>query len=66
MHQVVIGRPTESVDIFKNYCNILLFFLAYFNVPQEQMCCYDGIDVSILSLWHVPASPECHLSNEYH
>lgn len=66
MHQLVIGGPTESVDILINYCNILLFFSVYFSAPQEQMCHYDGIDISIMSLWHVPDSPECHLSNEYH
>lgn len=66
MHQVVIGGPTEGVDILINYRNILLFFSVYLSVPQEQMCHYGGIDVSIISLWHVLVTPECHLSSEYH
>lgn len=65
MHQVAIIVPMKSVGTLTNYLNIFLFFSVYFSVPQERMCNSERIDVSIMTLWHVPTSPICHVASEY-
>lgn len=65
MHQVATVRPTKSVDALTYYLNIFLFFSVYFSVSQDFMCNYEVIDVSVMSLWHVPTFPIYHIASEY-